>query len=93
MSDGFTLLNSSLQSISLMWVQPMLSSQWYHGAISLVLWAMKLHGISLPNSRRKVVFARAAIFRDHFGRKGWGRAVIPRHSQEPLKMLFALPIK
>ena len=78
MSDGFMLLNWSLQSISLMWVQAMVSSRWYHGASSLVLWAKKLHGISLLNRRREEVFARAAIVSDRFGRKGWGRAVIPR---------------
>ena len=41
MSDGFMLLNRSLQSILLTWVQPMVSSQWHHGASSLVLWAIK----------------------------------------------------
>ena len=56
----------------------MVSSQWYHGASSLVVWAVKLHGISLLSRRRKVLLALAAILRDLLGGKDWGTAMMPR---------------
>ena len=78
--DGHTLLNSFLQSSSLMNRAPILSNQLNQLLTSGIQLTRKKHGTSSQMRRRNVELAREAMRRKFFGKKGRGGDVMPRHN-------------